>query len=71
MKEITNEWLESLAFFQPRHLRDGVLELRTCGYELRTWLTVDGRTWQLNGLAVHPRPETRADVQALLRRLRR
>lgn len=69
--EITNEWLESLTFFHPSHLPDGVLELRTCGHELRTWNGIAGQCWILDGLAVHPRPERKADVKALIRRLRR
>jgi hypothetical protein len=73
MSAITDKWLQSLAFFHPMHLPDGVLEIRTCGYELRTWQYVyhDRRQWVLNGLAVHPTPETRKDVEQLLRRLRR
>ena len=73
MPEITNDWLETLAFYQLKHLPQGVLELRTGGHELRTWVgsIVVSRRWTLNGLDVHPRPETQADVKALLRRIRR
>ena len=73
--EITNEWLESLAFFHeagyPEHWR----VLRTNGHEIETYpqfIDSEGvRRWYLNGAHVHPRPLIRRDVKNLLERLRR
>ena len=69
--EITNEWLESLAFFHregtPEHWR----MLKTNGWLVETHGDGKERIWWLNGDLANPKPQTKADVKALLRRIRR
>jgi hypothetical protein len=71
MKEITNDWLETLAFYHqegtPEHLRT----LKTNGWLVETYDDGKGRIWWLNGNLANPKPLTQADVKALLRRIRR
>lgn len=73
--EITDEWLESLAFFCEDGYPSCVRLLRTNGHEIETWpRNIDGtgpRRWYVDGVSVFPVPETRGDVEWLLRRLRR
>lgn len=69
--EITNEWLESLAFFHARGTPESYLTIHTNGDTLETFDDGYKRQWWLNGARVNPLPISRRDVKNLLERLRR
>lgn len=71
MTEITNDWLETLAFYHAEGTPEHWRTLRTNGWLVETHTDGAKRTWWLNGELANPKPLTKADVKALLRRIRR